>query len=565
MSKRISRRSFLAGSAAAALGGSALSRGANAAVKAAAPRFDILIQGGMLLDGTGAAAFPADIGIRGDRIEAIGTIGPEQAAKVIQAAGLHVSPGFIDIHTHSDGLILVYPGADSRVRQGVTTELAGNCGGSAAPLSGADVKERSARMLEEDGVRAEWSDTAGYFACLEKAGMAINQALLTGHNTLRQNAIGMADRDLSADEMKGVVYELEKALDQGSMGLSSGLEYLPGSYAPPGELTALAQVVARRGGLYATHMRDEGEHLLEAVSEALATAKASGVRLEISHLKAAGRPNWDKQQPALDLISSARARGVQVMADAYPYPAYSTGLPIYLPAWAGEGGESALYARLADKSQRERIREAVNQQIALDPGEFSLIVIAKVWSDKNRDLIGKNLQQIADSRGVEPAELVLQLIEEEQSKVDMIGFGMRPENVELVLSHPLVMLGSDGYSIAPTGKMEGARPHPRSYGAFARLLGYYCRERKLFDLPTAVRKITSTPAEQIGLKDRGRLARGMAADLVLFDAATVVDTATFDDPQRYAKGVEYVLVNGRLAVERGQSTPARAGRVLRRV
>ncbi len=562
MNSRITRRTFLAASAAAL--GCAAHRQAAASVSAAPPRFDLLIIGAQVLDGTGAAPFMADIGIKGDRIEALGAIDPEQARRVIQADGLHASPGFIDIHTHSDGLILAHQTADSRVRQGVTTELAGNCGGSVAPLSGMDVDVRRVRMLEEDGFLAEWTDTASYFEHVEKKGISVNQAMLTGHNTLRQNAIGMADRRLTDDEFRGMVLELEQALDQGTFGLSSGLEYLPGSYAPPEELKALARVVARRGGLYATHMRDESARVLEAVDEALEVAETTGVRLEISHLKAAGKSNWDKQPVILEKIVAARSKGVAVLADAYPYPAYSTGLSIFLPAWTGEGGEQSLYARLADPAQRARIRNEVDRQISMDPGEYSLIVIARVWSPQNRQLAGKNLQEIAGQWNIQPAEAVLRLIEEEHSKVEMIGFGMRPENVEMVLAHPLVMVGSDGYSITPAGKMEDARPHPRSYGAFARALGYYCRERKIFDLPAAVRKLTSMPADQIGLNGRGRLARGMYADLVLFDAGKVIDAATFDDPQRYALGIEHVLVNGVPVAESGRHTGALPGRVLRR-
>ena len=525
--------------------------------------YDVVIRGGQVLDGTGVAAFPADIGIAGDRIAAVGVIAPEQGARLVDATGLHVAPGFIDIHSHSDGDILAYSTADSRVRQGVTTELTGNCGGSAAPLSGRSDDELR-RSLAEEGVEANWTGVASYCDRLDRSGVSINQALLLGQGTLRVNAIGNNNRPLSAEELAGVLRAVEEGLDEGAFGVSTGLEYTPGRFTPTDEIVGMTRVVARRGGLYASHIRNEETMLLEAVDEAISIGRRSGVRVQVSHLKASGRPNWGKQRGAIDLIASARRDGVAVLADAYPYTAFSTTLTILLSADALDGGMPAVMKRLADAAWRTRMRREVDQQMARELGDYALIVIARVKTAANQPLVGHNIVEIAKGWGVEPPEAVLRLIEQEEGAVGIVGHGMSPENVEMVLAHPLVMVGSDGAAMAPRGKAGESRPHPRSYGAFARVLAHYVRERHVFDLPEAVRKMTSMPADQIGLDDRGRIARGKKADLVLFDAATVKDEATFDHPHRYPVGIPHVLVNGVLVVERGEHTGARPGRALRR-
>jgi N-acyl-D-aspartate/D-glutamate deacylase len=342
------------------------------------------------------------------------------------------------------------------------------------------------------------------------------------------------------------------------------LEYAPGRFTPTDEIVALARVVARRGGLYASHIRNEEANLLAAVDEAIEIGRRTGSRVEISHLKAAGRPNWPKQNAALDLIEAARTDGVDVMADAYPYTAYSTGLTIFMPDWALEGGWSRLGERLENPDDRARIRQSYSSQIEVDPGDYSLIVIASTRTEENRELVGMNLVEIGDHWALDPVDAALRLLMEEEGRVSIIGHGMSPDNVERVLSHPLVMIGSDGYSMAPVGRAAQTRPHPRSYGTCARVLAHYCRERKIFDLATAVRKMSSMPADQVGIVDRGRIARGMKADLVVFDPESVRDVATFDDPHRYAVGIEHVLVNGKLVVDGGKSTGARAGKVLRK-
>ena len=529
----------------------------------ASPPFDKVIKDATILDGTGRTPWRGDVGITGDTIAAIGDIAPEQGRHVIQASGLHLCPGFIDIHTHSDGRILACPTADSRVLQGITTELTGNCGYSVAPLKRADIEDEL-QEFRELGISPDWTDVASYFARLERTRISVNHALLLGQGRLRKSAIGLVDRKLTTDELKNVLRAVEKGMDCGAFGLSTGLEYAPGIYTPAEEIVSMVQIVARRGGLYASHIRNEASGLLEAITEAIDVGRKTGVRVEISHFKAAGRSNWNKQSTALDLLDKARSLGIDVSADAYPYTAYSTSLTILLKAWVREGGPKAILRRLRNRNARRRIRSEVSGKVREVPGDYGLIVISSTKSKRNRIAMGKNLVEIGEMWNVKPVDALLRLLEEEETVVDFVGHGMKPENVEMVLSHPLVMIGSDGFSMAPKGKVAEARPHPRSYGTCPRVLGHYARERKLFDLSTAVKKMTSTPANQLRLTDRGRIARGMKADLVVFDRAEVRDTATFENPHQYPHGIKHVLVNGTLVVENGKHTGARPGRVLRK-
>jgi N-acyl-D-amino-acid deacylase len=559
MSQPVSRRKFLESGGRAALGFAVLPF---SSIRFS-PSFDIVIRGATVLDGTGAPAWQADIGIVGDTITAIGSIGAEQGRRVIEAAGLHLAPGFVDIHSHSDDSIFRYPSADSRVLQGITTEVTGNCGNSAAPLVGAALEKRQARMAQE-GVKAGWSSVRSYLDAVEAAGPSVNQALLVGQGTMRQSVAGLSDRHLTPGELDVVLRLLEDCLDEGAFGLSTGLEYTPGRFTSTEEIVAMVRVVARRGALYASHVRNEETMVLEALNEAIETARESGARLQISHLKAAGRPNWGKQRAALDLIEGARRAGVDVLADAYPYTAYSTGLTIFLPAWALDGGWPELARRFDDAEARRRIRAELIERVRQDPGDYDLIVISSVRTERNRTTIGRNMEEVASGWGMEPADALIRLLVEEEGSVGFIGHGMSAENVAMVLSHPLVMIGSDGSSMAPEGPAAATRPHPRSYGTFPRVLGHYVRDERRLDLPTAVRKMTGMPADQLRLRDRGRIARGKKADLVVFDAEEVRDEATFAEPDRFPSGIGYVLVNGQLVVDRGKHTKAAAGRVLRR-
>ncbi len=559
MSASISRRAFLKRCSLGAIGVAI----PKLPVAHASPSFDSVIKNATILDGTGQKPWIGDVGIAGDTIAAIGVIAPEQGRNVIQASGLHLCPGFIDIHTHSDGRIFACPTADSRVMQGITTELTGNCGSSVAPLKRSSNKD-DLQEFQELGIVPDWTDVASYFRRLEQTRISVNHAFLLGQGRLRKNAVGLVDRKLTTNELKTVLRAVEEGMDCGAFGLSTGLEYAPGIYTPAEEIISMVEIVARRGGLYASHMRNEDVRLLEAIQEAIDVGRKTKVRVEISHFKAAGRTNWNKQSAALGLLEKARRQDVDVSADAYPYTAYSTNITIRLASWVREGGTKAILKRLQDPETRRRISREVSESIQESPGGFELIVISSTKSEKNRITIGKNLVEIGEMWKVKPVDALLRLLVEEETEVGFIGHGMQSENVEMVLSHPLVMIGSDGSSIAPKGKVAETRPHPRSYGTCPRVLGHYVRERKLFDLSTAVKKMTSMPADQLRLTDRGRIARGMKADLVIFDGAKVRDTATFEDPHQYPHGIKHVLVNGTLVVENGKHTGARPGRVLRR-
>lgn len=535
------RRRFLTGAVLLATGCASGPRG----LRRGAP-CDLLLTGGTVVDGTGAPAFVADVAIVGDRIAGIGAFSPADAKRVLDVRGLHVAPGFVDIHTHSDRSILRHPGAESRVRQGVTTEITGNCGSSAAPGSG-----------------KEWPDVRSYAEAWKAARPALNHALLVGHGTLRSAVLGDGDRHATAAELDEMRTRLRLALQQGAIGLSSGLEYVPGIYAPADEIEALARVVAENGGLYASHMRSEEALLLQAIDETLAVGRRTGVRVQISHLKACGLPNWGLLDEALARIERARREGLDVLADAYPYTAYSTTLTILLEPWSREGGSAAVVQRLRDPAARARMAREIGPHVASDPGSFDLVVVASVAAKEHESCVGHSITEIAALWQVPPAEAYLRLLEASAAEVSYIGHGMQPEGVERVLAHPLVMVGSDGRAMAPVGR-ELERPHPRSYGTFARVLGVHCRERKLFDLPTAVRKMSALPAERARLRDRGRVVVGSHADLVVFDASKVADQATYESPQRYPTGIPHVLVNGVPVVENGEGTPARPGRWLAR-
>jgi len=545
----LDRRTFLAGSAAFSLLGACRA-------PAGETDCDLLLCGGTILDGSGGAPFVADLGLRAGRIAFIGQGNPRRARRTLEAQGLCVAPGFVDIHTHSDRTIFEWPLAESRIRQGCTTEITGNCGSSAAP--------RVAGEDESATTRARWGDVSSYARAWNTQGAALNHALLAGHGTLRRGVVGEVDRPARAEERAEIARRFELALEQGAWGLSSGLEYVPGLYTPQAELEDLVRIAGARGVLYATHMRSEEAELLEAIDEALATAHAGSARLQVSHLKAAGRNNWHLQDEALARIERARAAGLDVKVDAYPYTAYSTTLSILLEPWSREGGSEAILARLADAAQRERILREVGPRVATELGGFELVVISSVGAPAAQECVGRSLAELAQAWSVAPEEAFVRVLERGRADIGYIGHGMSEENVARVLAHPLVMIGSDGRSMAPTGSAADDRPHPRSYGTFPRVLGRYCRELGALDLPTAIAKMTSMPAERVGLRDRGRIALGMAADLVLFDAARVADRATFEEPQRYPEGIEHVYVNGVPVVQHGKVTGSRPGRMLRR-
>jgi N-acyl-D-amino-acid deacylase len=518
-------------------------------------RFDILIRGGTVLDGTGASPLRADVGVRGDRIAAIGDLSAA-AGRVLDAGDRYVCPGFIDIHTHSDLSVLYTPDMDSSLAQGVTTEVVGNCGFSVGLARPTDDFAQEQRGLARGGVTLDWSDLKGFFARVEQQGVAINIASLAGHGTLRKRAMGLAERAPDAAEMTTLRRDLAAAMEAGAVGLSSGLEYVPGMYADVAEMIELAKVAEGAGGFYATHLRDEGDRLVEAVEEAIAVATGAGVALQLSHHKAERPHNWGKVVRTLALVDEARARGQDVLLDQYPYTAYQTGLAtIALPHWAHAGTPQALAERLRDPETRAHIRAGMTRV------DWNAVELASCPG--HRDYQGKTVTTLAEDAGQAPKEWVLDLLAEGEGWVSAAHFALSEEDVERVMADPRVMIGSDAVAASPSGPASDDRPHPRSYGTFARVLSRYVRERRLLTWEEAIRRMTSLPAARLGWIDRGRIAPGGVADLVLLDPDAVADTATFSAPHSLAAGIEYVLVGGRIAFAGGAPTGVRSGKILR--
>jgi len=538
--------------------------------------FDIIIRGGTVFDGTGQPGIRADVGVAGERIAAIGdpsglspsgrSLAAAQAGRVIEASGLFVAPGFIDMHTHSDVSPLLNPRMESKIRQGVTLEVCGNCGDSLAPLRGEAVAVAE-KSLAEYGYNLSWRSMGEYLQRIAESGMADNLLFLVGHGTLRAGAMGFRMGEPTADELATMQAMLAEALEDGAWGMSTGLIYPPSSYATTAELVELSKVVARYGGLYASHIRNEGEKLLEAVAEAIAIGQEAGVPVQLAHHKAAGRRHWGKVKDSLALIAQARAQGLDVTADQYPYTASSTGLDTVLPGWVHEGGSEKLVARLQDAATRAQIAAEVRanrpgwENPASDSGWHN-IVIAGCKSD--RALEGLNVRQIADQQSKDPVEVVFDLLTANEGNVSVVIFSMCEEDVQMVMRQPFVFVGSDATCRAPYGPLAEGKPHPRTYGTFPRLLGRYVRELGVLTWEEAIAKMTGRPAAKLGLAQRGTLAVDNFADIVVFDPATIADRATFTEPMQYPAGIPYVIVNGVLTIDGGEHTGATAGRVLRR-
>ena len=518
----------------------ACARDSSSAERADPPsRYDVLIVGGTVIDGTGGAPYRADVAISGDRIVRVSRspLERDSATRVIDATGRVVAPGFIDLHAHLDPLLRL-PGAESAVRQGVTTALGGPDGSSPWPL-------------------------APYLDSAQALGLGMNVAFLTGHNTIRRDVMGMADRAPTADELQRMREMVAQAMGDGAWGLSTGLKYLPGAYAKTDEVVALAQAAADSGGIYTSHLREEGLGLIDGVGEAIEIGRRAHIPVVLTHHKVVGKPMWGASVRTLAMIDSARAAGIDVMADQYPYTATYTGIGVLVPAWAMADGDSAFARRLRDPALRDSIVKGIVFNILNDRGggDISRVQLAKVsWK---RELEGKTLADWARERGMEPtpetgAELVIDALR--QGGASAIYHVLDDADVERIMRYPHTMIASDGRLVRPG---EG-HPHPRWYGTFPRVLGRYVRERHVLTLEEAVHKMTGMPAKRLGLSDRGQVADGMYADVVVFDPATVEDRATFEDPHQYPVGIDYVLVNGVAVVDGGKFTDARAGRVLRR-
>jgi N-acyl-D-amino-acid deacylase len=524
---------------------------------------DILIENGRILDGSGNPWFKGDIAIEDGKIAQIGVLNDQKARERIDAKGLIVAPGFIDIHNHSDAVPFVFPREEGRIVQGITTEIIGNCGVSLFPVFRETqnlLKKYVGPFCFEAPLRWDWTTLEDFFIRLAEVKIFSNMGSWIGHGAIRIAAMGFDNRKPTARELTKMKELVAQAMEQGAYGLSSGLIYPPGVYSDESEMIDLCKVVAENGGVYTTHMRNEQDRVIDSVKETVTVTEKSGVATIIAHHKANGRKNWGKSHQTLQLIDEARERGLDITCDVYPYIASSTFLWALLPPWVQEGGIGKLLERLHSKEYRQRIKEDFIQGI---PG-WANLVEGSGWDGilissckKNRNLEGKTLQQIADAQKGEPAEALFDILLEVNAEALMVLFGMAEEDVTNILKHPAVMVGSD--AIPSTGK-----PHPRYFGAFPRILGKYVREDKALSLQEAVRKMSSMPAQKLGLRERGMIREGMWADVVIFDPKTIEDKATFANPRQYPLGIPYVLVNGQIAVREGKITGGLAGKVLRK-
>ena len=517
---------------------------------------DLVLHGGSVIDGTGAPARRADVAIQGGRIAAIGSDLARDGARVLDVSGRTVVPGFIDIHSHSDEAMFVNDALESALHMGVTLVVCGNCGGSSAPVSGLAEAELDRELARLD-VKRTWSSFGEYAAAVDRARPSINVCSFVGHGTLRSCIMGADARAPTADELARMRKLLARSMSEGAIGLASGLIYPPSAFGTTDELAALCEVVRDKGGLYASHIRNESTKLLEAVEENLEIGRRSRARVELSHHKASGQKNWGKVEQSTALIERARSEGVDVTADQYPYTASSTGLAVTIPNWVHEGGTAKMCERLRDTAVRERIRgEEVETGRAWDR-----IVIAR--ARHHQEWAGMNVQQLATEAGRDPLDWSCDALIEHDGAVDIVHHSMSEDDVRFVMAKEWVCIGSDSRANAPYGPLSFGKPHPRSYGTFPRVLGRYALDENVISLEDAVRKMTSATASRLRLRDRGIAREGAWADLVVFDPARVMDTATYDDPHRFPVGIDHVIVAGGLALESGQTTRERHGRFLR--
>jgi len=527
--------------------------------------WSLLIKNGSVVDGSGAPAAMVDVAVEGDRIAAVGPNLAGDAARTVDARGLIVAPGFIDIHSHSDLVYDQCPSAESKVRQGVTTEVVGMCGFSPAPVGAG----RAGLVREWAGgiggqLPIDWESFPQYLEHVRRLGPSVNVAQFVGHGALRLATVGADNRPATPEEQAAMERLLAEAMDAGAFGFSTGLVYAPSVYGSTEELIALAKSTAERGGLYFSHIRGEAATLEPAIAEAIRIGAEGRVPVQISHVKAAGRENWGKMDRALRMIDAARSRGVDVAGDVYPYPAGSTKMDNLLPSWMHDGGIARLLERLADPAARQRAM----QDCLVDNERWRTGSGAVGWDEimiatcSRPELAGLHLAELARRTGKAPAEAMMDLVLDERAGVSMISFSQSEENVATVLAYAHSMIGSDSLSLHAGSGPHPGKPHPRSYGTFPRVLGVYCREKQLFPWETAVHKMTGMPAARLRLKDRGLVRPRFAADLALFDPTTVSDPATFPDPHRYPSGIPYVVVNGHLVVDGSRFNAVPAGRLL---
>ena len=523
---------------------------------------DLLIRGATVIDGTGGAPRSVDVAVRDGRISAVEARRSETAAQEIDGTGRVLAPGFIDIHTHSDFTLPLNPLAEAKIRQGVTTEIVGNCGFSVAPA----LPGKADLLADYLSASAPWlpfteTDFAGYMAAWPA--IAVNTVMQVGHNTLRLMAMGMENRAPRDSELLHMQEMLAEALEAGALGLSSGLFTPPGLYAEPDEMRALGHVLKQHGARYSSHIRDELHAVNDAVAEAIDIGESCGIHVQIAHLKLSGIDSWGGAEKLLGMVDAARSRGVEVHCDQYPYDTASNPLRFLLPPWIHEGGMDAMLARLADSYTRARIRQKLAEIGFTNFGRLESWADIRIANSPTAEA-GKTIDDLARERGQDPLDTACDLIIADRGATRILVRSMSEEDVRTIVADPLIMVGSDGPCVAPYGITGQGKPHPRLYGTFPRVLGHYARDLGLLGLPQAIHKMTGGAAAALGLADRGTVAVGNAADLVLFDPETIADRASFDNPHQYPEGIDMVIVNGVVVIDRGEHTGALPGRLLRR-
>jgi dihydroorotase/N-acyl-D-amino-acid deacylase len=529
--------------------------------------FDLIIANGHVIDGTGSPWYAADLGVRDGRIAAIGNLGKAQAKRRIDAAGKVVAPGFIDMLGQSEFTILVDPRLPSKIYQGITTEITGE-GESAAPMSG-HARAEAGQKLEHYGLQADWQTLSEYFARLERQGIGINLASYVGATTVREVVIGGADRPPTAAELVRMRALVREAMEQGAVGVSTSLEYAPAPYAGTEELIALASEAAPYGGIYATHMRSEGDGITAALDETFRIAREAHIPVEIWHLKVAGKKNWGRMADVIKRIEAARAGGLDITADTYAYTAWFNDMSAFVPPWAHDGGNEKMVERLKDPVTRARIVKDIETPSTAWDNEWDevtgpeSILVGVVKNPALRPLQGQTIAAIAKSRGKPPIETLLDILVEDQGFTGCAVFGMQEDDVSLALLQPWTSINNDSSGASPEGILGEEHPHPRAYGTFPRILRKYVREEHRLSLEDAIRKFSALPAQRLRLTDRGVLKRGLWADVVVFDPSTIADRSTFSSPNELAVGMQWVLVNGVPVIAEGKMTGAKPGQVLR--
>jgi N-acyl-D-amino-acid deacylase len=523
---------------------------------------DILIQNGQVVDGSGVPRYRADVAIEGDRIVDVGRLESTEAETVIDASGCAVTPGFVDMHSHADLTLPILPTADSLVHQGITTAVVGQCGLTPVPLL-AETREQVVAMMESKETPLpweRWSTFNSYFDYLSRIGTSVNVVPLVGQGTVRSAVMGLSAGPANEKQIARMQAEVVKAMDEGAIGVSTGLIYPPGSYASTEELIAVTRPAGERDGFYFSHIRGEGDTLLQAVAEAIRIGRETGAAVQISHFKAAGHGNWDKAAQALELIDQARAGGLDVTADMYPYLAGSTSLVAVLPEWAQEGGKEAILKRLGDAATCRKMTADMQSTGFFRIAEWDRVLIS--GSPRNRDYEGRYVADLAADAGKSPHDWVFDALLETELDVHMILFMMSEDNRRVELCHPAMMIGTDGVARATEGPLAKGVPHPRSYGTYPRVLGRYVREQGVLSLEEAIWKMSGLPAHKLRWADRGLVKKGYKADLVILDPDTVADRADYETPHQYPVGIPHVIVNGKLVIHGSGHTQARPGRVL---